>query len=244
VSTAQDICVTSLEAMKVYAPGELTQSANNADLQRMLSLLNGMLDGWSTESLMTFATQQLQATLVPASASYTIGSGGVINVTRPQDITRGTGVAYVQDPSGNNYPFQFVTKAEWNMIGNRTVNSNVPDTGYYDQQFPLGVVNVFPTPSLNWVLFFEAMLQFAQFATLASVVSLPPGFFEALWSNLALVAKPFFKSRQPMDPDLKEFAREAKAKIKRVNMKTPVAAVDTAIVSRAAPTYNIYTDNR
>jgi hypothetical protein len=41
---------------------------------------------------------------------------------------------------------EVVPRDKWNQIGNRssTITSQIPSVLFYDPQFPLGVINVFP----------------------------------------------------------------------------------------------------
>src|SRR6202007_2905271 len=193
-TSALDLTTLALEALQVYAAGEAPQDTNNADQQRMLKLGNNMLDMWSNEHLMVFAKQQISFTLTVNKTAYTIGTSGSpdINTTRPLDFARGAGIAQLQDGNGNNFPFEFKTREEWLLIGNRTVTSQIPDTGWYDQAFPNGVINIFPTPLLAYTLYADPALQLVDLALLSTTISLPPGYEVAIWTNLARFAKSFF----------------------------------------------------
>src|SRR5690348_9334928 len=170
------------EALGVYAPGETIVAADSA---RFLKILNDMLDSWSNESLTTFAILEQSAPLVVGQTAYTIGtSGGAnLNMTRPIRILDGPGTAFLVDVNGNRYPIDVVPQDKWNQLWNITqINSNLPSTIFYDPQFPLGIINVWPNYSggLGVVLHWNSYLQLSEFSALTSVVSLPPGYVKAI----------------------------------------------------------------
>lgn len=238
MATAQSLIQTSLELLGIYAPGE---TLTDADAERGLQVLNAMLDSWSNESLFCYAIQETSFPLVVGQSQYTLGPGGQINAPRPLRLIEGPGAAYIQDVNQNNYPVAIIPRDQWNRIGLRTNTSNIPDTLFYDPQFPLGLVNIFPVPLATYKVFFDAYLQISDFANLTTVMALPPGYEAAIYNNLAIWMKPFFKDAS-IDPIILELASQAKGTIKRNNLRSNVALYDAEIVSRAAPTYNIYRD--
>lgn len=240
MAIALDIITDALLMLQVYAPGEVL---TDADAEQGLSVLNDMLDSWSNEDLMTYAIFEQEYQMVPGQSQITIGPGGNINTVRPLRLIDGPGAAYIQDltPGQNNYPVNVVPRDVWNMIGSRTVNSNVPDTLFYDPQYPLGIINLFPVPNLAWNLFFDSYQQLTEFANLYSELTLPVGYKKALQDCLAVELKPYFKTG-PLDPMILAKASNSKGNIKRTNLREVIAVYDTEIVSRAAGSYNIYSD--
>jgi hypothetical protein len=240
MTTALDLITDALQRLSVYDPG---QPVSAADAATGLTVLNDMMDLWSNETLSCFATLEQSGNLVPGQTAYTIGPGGNFNTTRPLRILTGPGSAYVQDANGNNYGMDVVERAAWNGYGNRSpqITSDFPDTMFYDPQFPLGIINVLPAPILPYTMFWDSYLQLSEFPTLATSVSLPPGYNMAIKTNLALYLKPYFIDGQ-VDPLLISAASESKGTIKRMNMRPNVAVFEPEIVSRAAVQYNPYTD--
>lgn len=238
MTTARDIVQDALEMLGVYAAGE---TMTDADAERGLTRLNNMMDSWSNESLSCYQILEQSGAMQVGVASYSIGTGGTFNMTRPLRISDAPGSAYLQDTNGNNYPVKVVPRDYWNLIGSRIVTSNVPDTLFYDPQYPLGIINVFPVPTINWTLFWDSFLQLTDFANLSATLSLPPGYELAIKTNLALHLKPYF-SVANIDPLVIEQARESKANIKRTNLRPETAKYDPEIVARAQGSYNIYSD--
>lgn len=236
---ARDIIQDAMEKLGVYAPGE-TMSA--ADANRGLIVLNDMMDSWSNESLSCFAISQQSTILTPGVASYTIGPGATLNMTRPIRLISGPGAAYMQDDNGNNYGMDVVPLDQWNLLGTREITSDVPDTLFYDPQFPFGILNFYPIPIVGWTANWTSYLQLSDFDTLDTPVSLPPGYVVALKFNLSIDLQPYFTGSQ-INPIAVKRAAETKGNVKRSNMRMNVAVYDPEIVSHATATYNFYTDS-
>lgn len=240
--TAQDMIQDALEMLMVYAAGEVMSAA---DAARGLKRLNQMMDSWSNEKLTMFDAIEQSVALVAGKSQYSIGAGGYVSAPRPMWIDNGPGTAYVQDANGNNYRLAVVERDAWNQIGNRSilVTSNIPDTLFYDRQFPLGLLNFYPFPNIGgYTAFWDSWSPLSTFPGLAGVLNLPPGYEMAIVSNLAVALKPYFVKAQ-LDPLVVKEAMESKANLKRVNSRAQqIAFMDDAIVANAGSSYNIYTD--
>jgi hypothetical protein len=237
--TALAIIQDSLQQAKIYAPGVFI---NSSDSTLMLRLLNKMLDEWSNESLICFANLEQSFPLVPGQNSYTIGTGGNINAPRPLTILTGMGAAYLMDSNANRYPVNVIEQDQWNTIGLLTETSQLPDTLFYNPQYPLGIINVFPTPLTAYTMYFDARLQLADLSNLTTQFSLPPGYMEAISNNLTIKAWPYFKTGDPPGI-LMKLADDSLAKVKRSNIRQSPSTYDSSVVSRATGAYNIYSDN-
>jgi hypothetical protein len=236
--SALTLIQSAYEQIKIYAPGV---PINAADSARALAELNTMLDEWSNEKLTCYANLEQSLLLIPGQQSYTAGSGGYLPV-RPLTINTGRGAAYLMDSNQNRYPVNVVEQDEWNMIGLLNETSNLPDTLFYDPQYPLGIVNIFPLPLQAFTVYFDSRLQIADMPTLATLFSLPPGYSSAIRNNLACRLWGFFKQGDPT-PWLAQMAMRSLAAIKRTNIRQSPSTYDSAIVSRAKSSYNIYTDS-
>lgn len=236
--SARDIIQAAFEELQVYAPGE---TAFDADVARGLATLNAMIDSWSNESLSCYAILEQTATLQVGVNSYTIGPGGDFDMVRPLRLIDGPGAAYIQDDTGNNYPLQVVPRDQWNLIGLRTINSNIPNVLFYDPQYPLGIMNFFPIPNISYSAFWDSYLQLTEFTSLSTALNLPLGYEEAFKRNLSLYLKPFYPNAV-LDPLTVELASKAKGNIKRTNIRALVAEYDQEIVAKGNYSYNIYSD--
>lgn len=161
---------------------------------------------------------------------------------RPFRILWGGARAYVMDGSGNRYPIEVVQRDQWNLIGNLSNQvSNLPVTLFYDPQFPLGIINLWPIPTINWTLFWDSYGPLIDFGTLATPISLPPGYNRALKLNTAVELWGAYKpDTLPIPPGLWRRATEALAAVRRTNVKPYRALFDRAILRFPRDSYNIY----
>lgn len=238
MTTALDIIQDALEMLGVYAPGD---TISNADASRSLVVLNDMLDSWSNESLSCYNIDEQSGTFVVGQSQYTIGPGGFINGTRPIKIQDDAGSAYLLDTNGNKYMVDVVDRKMWNIKTTAVENSNLPNLLFYDQQYPLGVLNFWPTPNEGYQFFFNSFAQISDFGNLYSSANFPPGYSRAVKSNLAIELAPYFRDAQ-INPIIVARAMESKGNIKRSNMKPQIAIFDPELVARGAATYNIRAD--
>ena len=229
----------ALEKDKVYAPGV---AINAADIARGLSLLNQMQESWSNEHLACFANLEQSFPLQVGVGSYTIGTGGVINKARPLEILPGPGHAYLVDVNANRFGMDVVTQEQWNQIGLLNQSSQLPTTLFYDPQYPLGIINIFPLPLIAYTVYFDSRLALVDLPTVQTNFSLPPGYITAIVDNLAIKLWPYYKQGDPPNWMIEE-ARLSLATIKRTNIKMTPSQYDSAIVSKASSSYNIFSDS-
>lgn len=219
--TAQDIIQAALEELGIIGATDVPAAA---DANRGLAVLNAMIDSWSNENLMTFVISELSTVLVPGKSAYTIGTGTApptdIVAVRPLNIQG----AYIQDPQGNNYPVEIYERDRWNMLQNRQQQSQIPSVLFYDETWPAATINLYPVPSIDYTLFFDAYLQLTAFPLLTTTFSLPPGYEDAMVHNLAVRLSPYF-GIQPLDVT-KDLAAETKGIIKRTNLREVIADFD------------------
>lgn len=242
--TAQTILTRAGKALGYVGRTETMSAQDSND---GIVIFNAMLDSFSNEKLLSFVVLEQSFPLQVNKSSYTIGpSGGPdIVAARPLDITQ----AYVRDSGNNNFNLNILPRDKWNQIGNRgsTITSQIPTDMFYDPQYPLGVINIFPTPLIAYTVFFDTTQDQSAFATLTTAFAMPEGYERAYVTNLAveLVANGFPMLLNPTQwAALQEAAKESKANIKRTNIKDVIADYDDAIVSRSYATYNIFSDSR
>lgn len=239
MTTARDLITGALTQIQVYAFGE---QVANVDIAGGLDVVNSMLDSWSNESLTCYAILEQTGTILPGISSYTIGPGGDFDMTRPLKILDGPGRAYLLDENGDKYPIDVVTQDQWNLITQPNTNSDLPSTLFYDPQFPLGIINIYPEPYQSFPLFWDSYLQLAEFSSLSTLLSFPPGYRKAIQDNLAIELAPYFPSAQ-ITPALVKAAKQSKANVKRTNIRPTVAVYDPEIVAKARGTWDIFTNS-
>lgn len=214
MATPSSIILRSLAMLGEKRPGDTLTSAEQTDY---LSVLNGMMESWSLESLMCYQELQESFALTAGDDSYTIGSGGDFNTTRPINILS----AFSRDSGNIDYPLDIINDAAYNNIRQKTLTGNTyPSFLYYNQAFiaGLGTIRLYPQPIAGLTLYISSMRQLTQFATISETVVLPPGYQRAIESNLAIELAAGYI---PISKELAKIAQESKAAIRNVNAPSP-----------------------
>jgi hypothetical protein len=239
MTTAGDLIGNALQELKVYAPGE---SIDDADYASGLKQLNLLLDFLSNDSAACFANLEQSFPLVVGTQSYTIGTGGAFNGPRPLRLIYGPGAARVEDSNHVTVNLDVWPQDRWNQIGYKTENADYPSVIFYDPQFPLGIINVFPIPTQAWTLFFDSYLRLANLSSYTSTINLPPGYEPMLQHNLTVWLKPFWKSAQ-LDPIIEKLALRTLTMVKRTNKRQNIAEYDPELLQTSQGAYDINTDS-
>ena len=240
MATVNDIITGSLRRLGVLAEGEVPSfdQANDA-----LIALNDLVDQWKAEKLQVYTETRTIATLTASQASFTVGTGGNINIDRPVFIRHVNFVDTSQDP---DYEYQLpplLTEDAYARIGMKAQTSTIPQVAYYNPTFPLGTLIPWPIPTsatLQWAMYHSAAI--AEFAALTTTVSLPPGYKRMLRSNLAIEIAPDY-GKEP-DGALVKAAVESMATVKRANRRLLDLSSDPAALIQsgryASGSYSIY----
>ena len=214
MTTARDIIKKSLQKIGVLVKSE-APSADEAD--DALASLNQMIASWANDSACITSRAWETFTLSGGVGTYTMGSGGSFNTTRPIRIldayvrigTVDQGVGIISDEAYNSISFKSLT--------------GVPQFLNYDNAFPTDNVRIYPVPSTSYPLFILSEKPLAEFATLDTVVSLPAGWERALVYNLALELAPEYQ-QQP-DPSIIKIAADSLGMIRKATIKArPIQA--------------------
>ena len=209
MATAATIIKRSLRLIGALAAGETPTADEQADA---LEALNAMLDTWRTASLSVYALRDETLTLTGV-ASYTIGTGGNLNTTRPVHIES----AY-ERLNDTDYPIRIAPASAWYKIAAKSSTSDVAEWLYYEPAYPLGTLYLYPKATTG-VLHLVTWVPLTSYAA-ADSVALPPGYQDAITYNLAVRIAPEYG--RPVTPELAAIARDAMLRIERVNFRPPI----------------------
>lgn len=226
--TGREWITASLRKIGAIASSE-TLSADEAT--DGLAEANRMLGAWSSEGLLVHYKVRETLVLTPSDGSYTVGSSGNLNTTRPIKIVS----ASILDGSVE-FPIRVVSLAEWVRIASKDVDG-LPHSMYPDMAFPLLTVNLYPRPSTTYTLVLWSEKPLTEIATLDTSISLPPGYDDALIHNLAVRLAPEY-GKAPSEV-LHSIANETKANLMRQNLRPTYLTCDSALVGGGP--FNIFT---
>lgn len=216
MSTVQQVINRSLRMLGVLSAGESPTSDETSDA---LFALNAMLGSWRNERLMAYALQDISVTLIASTASYTIGASGAgTTATNPIKIESARVTV-----SSMDYPVELITDKQYNAIVDKTSTSDYPQVVYWNFSQANGTAYVWPVPNQANTLKLSVWTPLAAFSAASDTITLPPGYDDALASNLAIQLSAEYDGIE-VPSVVVSMARESKAAIKRVNHK-PFEAV-------------------
>jgi hypothetical protein len=152
-----------------------------------LAVLNQLLDSWSIQGLAVYRREFSPYVTAASQASYVIGAGEEWDGARPTAIAE----AYVTI-DGYDYGLRVLTDSEYASEPNKTLESSVPESIYYDPAYPDGRVYVVPVPDTALTITLVHDEAFTALASVSTSLSFPPGYERALRYALAVELAPEF----------------------------------------------------
>lgn len=211
----------ALLMLGVYDPGETPSVSEQNDL---LLVLNNLIDNWSQERANIPVILVIAHALTSGSATYTLGPAGSFSSIRPIRITSAGSLVPSAANTGTfvREPIRMVSQEEFAQIVDKSASSQRIEMAYFDYQFPLASINVWPTPGFTGTptqLELGVWQALADFADLTTVVVTPPGYDRGIVENFAVEIAPQYPGIGQLPPDLLRRAEEAKAAWRQLNMQ-------------------------
>lgn len=228
-STALDIIKAAMRQIGVIATGETPRAAEAAD---GLSALNDVLETWSTEALTVYGNIAQAFTTTANVGSYTIGPSGALVTTsaRPVRID-GMYASYL----GVDYIITEWTYAQYMAVTVKQTGATFPTRYAYVNDFPNGRLLLWPVPVVAITLNIDIAVQLTAAASLATSLSLPPGYARALqWELAAELASQY---GMQLNATQQAMVRASKAAIKKANHVGTVSRMDPALIGGPLPTW-------
>lgn len=238
--TGTDICTSMLLRGGVLGVGN-PPSADQ--ISRSLVILNDLLATWSSKRWLDYAELDHKITVTGAQ-SYTIGPGGVIDVTaRPDRIEYGfvrlfnTGGSLPVD-----YPLrQIMSREDYSRVTLKTLQT-LPDSFFYDSNWPMGVIYPLPIPNnpTQYELHFGTRVLMPQLANPATAILLPPQYYPALrWCGAQQCRAEW---RLPDDARINKLAQDALQTIRSSAVQVPSLSLPSGLAGTTG-IYNPYSDS-
>jgi hypothetical protein len=235
MATAGDIINGSLRLLGVLAEGEVPSAETSQDA---LNAMNQMIDSWNTERLAVFSTQDQVFTWPASTISRTLGPSGNFVGNRP--ILLDDATYYIDASTGVSYGIKMINQQQYDGIAVKTVTSTYPQVIFTNMSYPNIEMFVYPVPTRALQWHFISVTELTQPATLATVLSFPPGYLRAFRYNLACEMAPEF-GVEP-SPQVRRIAMTSKRNIKRINNPDDVMSMPYSIVA-TRQRYNIFAGN-
>lgn len=174
--------------------------------------LNSMLDSWSGEQIMVYSERNDLFSLVPGQATYAVGPAGNFVMPRPVEIIG----AQIVTPANENYPVDVISNLEYQRISDKDAEFDIPTSVGVLTSFPSLQLSFWPKPSTAYQVRLISRVQFAELASVTQIVSLPPGYQEAIVYNLAV--RIATARQMPLSDAAVQLAQSSLARVKRNNL--------------------------
>jgi hypothetical protein len=238
--TARQLITRALKRIGVVGAG---QTASSEDATDALFLLNALLDSFATERLMVPCIVRTPWTIVSGTGSYTVGTGGDVDIARPVFVHDIRFIDTSTDPDQES-GLGVLTDRSYSSISQKAATATYPTHYYYNPTFTgtgLATITFWPVPTsatLEGVIYVPTAL--TQVASLNTTLVLQPGYRMFLQEQLAVTCAPEWGV--PVPGDLRESARESKANIKRANIRIVEQATMEGCLLGGGGMYDIYSD--
>jgi hypothetical protein len=137
-----------------------------------------------------------------------------------------------------DWPVAVLTPMEYQRgVGLKDLESTYPLAVSYAPSWPLGVLSVWPVPQSADTLGLFPWVPLPGFASLDTVVNLPPGYERLLVAGLATDQAPMYG--KDVTPTIAAILAESKSNVKRLNAVTPVLGCDPALQTPAYGTSDL-----
>jgi hypothetical protein len=237
--TTQDVINGALRRLGVLAEGEIPTFDMSND---GLIALNDLVDQWAAEKLMIYSIVNTTGSLTPSKQTYTVGTGGDINIARPVYIEHVNYINTSFSPTQEYPRMSPLTDDAWSKIPVKSLTAPFPTCWWYQPLFPLANLSFWPIPTSTTLQYsVYASTAVTQFAALTTAFSLPPGYLRMMRSNLALELAPDFGVTP--SPALINAAQDSMSTVRRANTKMMDMSVDSASLiqgSNRAAYFSIY----
>lgn len=207
MATARDIIENAMRKAGILTKNE-AMAADEA--QDGLEMLNDLLASYSNDSMTVYARTLETFTLSAGDTTYTIGSGGDFNTTRPIKVIS----AYVRS-GGIDYPLELLSDENYAAVTLKT-SGGIPAYINFTNGFPLATLNIFPAPSSSYSIFLLTEKQLTNIASLNTTIDFPPGWNRMLTYNLAKELAPEYGVDLPAG--VLEIANESRQNVRHAIM--------------------------
>lgn len=199
MTTAREIITKSLQKL-----GSSFQNSGVTGGEAVdgLYALNSLLSSLSNDSMMIYGRVWQSFTLTPSTGSYTIGTGGAFNTSKPMLIIS----SYIKDGT-TDYTLSSITDEMYNEQISQKNTIGIPNFINFDNQSPLSTIRLYPVPDKNYDLFLLSEKQLTQL-TLDDNIEFPSGWERMLIYNLAVDLYPEYGI--PADPLVVKIAEDSK----------------------------------
>ena len=214
-----------LRSMRLTGEKGRDGTLSSDEQTQTLAEFQSFMESISIERLNCYTVTQDSLALTASTASYTIGTGGAFNVTRPNRIED---PCFIRDNATSTDTALTLIGAEtYGRLADKAAGYTVPAYLFYDQGFSAtstGTLYLYPSPSDALTLYINSCKTLGPATlSLTTQILLPPGYQDFIESNFALRLA---AGGMTISPELAKMARETRAVVKALNAPDPVSYLD------------------
>ena len=213
--TSLQLIESSLRICGAIAAGVSPSEGEQAD---GLEALNMIISDLISDRLMVYGITQFNNALTVAKATYTIGSGGNMDTTRPDWIDGAT----VRDSGDYDYRIEIIDAKRYRDIIDKTTPGR-PRLLYYDPDYPKGTIFLYPVPDVAYTLYLDNIITLTELEGLTTTISFPKPYERYFKWELACELAPEFG--QQISPSWERRATKAKDRIISMNASRMIQEV-------------------
>lgn len=159
-----------------------SEDMTNDEANDALNSLNDLIESWNTEGLLIYNSVREAFDLVAGTQGYLMGTGLAFNSSKPMALE---GVSILS--AGVEYPVRILTVDEWQAIQQKTIQGNIPDQVYVEENaasLKFYFYNVPNDSAADAIIYSRKPI--SAFSSLSDTVTLPQGYSRALRYDLAI----------------------------------------------------------
>lgn len=213
--TALNLITDVLLDMGVIADQETPTAAQSVGA---LTKLNDLIESWNIDPQKLYGATQSILPFIANQATYTIGSGGDLNIARPNGIF----AAFVRNTSATpsqqqDIPITILNDQQWADIPTKGMLGSYPYAVWFNMTNPL--ITAYITPIATDANYSLVIWDNNDNATLSlnTVLVLPPGYKRALKYGLFIELAPSYQIQVPAE--ITTLAATSKMSIDRQNLQ-------------------------
>jgi len=236
---ATDIITSAATEVGVLGQGD---TLSGGDQAWILEKLQRLIDRFNANRKNIFSENFTSFTITANHNPHTIGPGGdwVMN-TPPVKIFS---AALVLTNSSIDLPLWMMDAAEWAREPLKSLTSSLPTKIYYERDFPLGQVNLWPQPTVTNNVRLGTWQNLTQAVSTSTALAMPPSYWDVIVLTLARDFAPSFgKDAIVRAEALSGTLREAMRTLEGNNADPPRISTDVpnVHVSNVRPGFNFLT---
>ena len=209
MTTVTEVITQALKDATVIGEGDAASAETMTDA---FAVFQQMMGSWQENGMNVYA--QVTSSFNPTGAvSYSVGTGGDVNITRPEKIDN----VYWRF---NNFdiPIQLLsTYEDYLDITNKT-QAGTPSIGFYLPSYPLGTLYLYPQP-INGSFFVTTTVTLPTFTSITDTIVLPAKYILPIRFSLAELFSVTFQT--VISPAVSTMANRYRVSLRKSNTRVP-----------------------